>query len=451
MNEQNSENKIIISSREKLFFFIVNFGNIPIMTLISGFLLIFYTDVVFLDPGIIAFIFLITRIIDAFNDPIMGYLVDHLPKTKWGRFRLYIVIGSLFCAINYIAVWLAPAYAPVGTKYWTVFISYIILGFTFDLMDIPLNSMIPVMSETGKTRNTLAFIKSLGYTFGTIIFYVITVPIVSSFPTPLIGYTFFITFTSIFVVVASYIGTLGIRERIEPIKKDGYNVKEFFKVLAVKPVYTHFLSALLSSIAAGAASATLIYYLTYILLDPGLMGFLAVVLVIGNLIGFFIGKPILSKYGKKYTLVLGTLIDNILKFFILIAPTNLLLIIIILIIGSIGGGFGMIVGYGLQADNTDYVEWKLGNRAEAAIASLVSFVNKAGLGVGAALVAFILAITGYIPIIPPPSAIEGILWSYILIPAILGVISGFIILFFYPLTKAKNAEIALALQKRRQK
>ena len=109
----------------------------------------------------------------------------------------------------------------------------------------------------------------------------------------------------------------------------------------------------------------------------------------------------------------------------------------------------MIVGYGLQADNTDYVEWKQGNRAEAAIASLVSFVNKAGLGVGAALVAFILAITGYVPGSPPPSAIEGILWSFIIIPAILGLIGGLIILFFYPLTKKRNTEIALALEERR--
>lgn len=445
---QPSENRIVISAKEKLSFFVVNFGNIPIMTLISGFLLIFYTDVILLDPGIIAFIFLITRVIDAFNDPLMGYIIDHLPKMKWGRFRLYIVIGSIFCAINYIALWLAPAYATTG-KYWIVFISYIILGITFDLMDIPLNSMIPVMSETGKTRNALSLIKSLGYTSGAIVFYLITIPLIGGFPTPLMGYTVLIIFTSIFIVVASFLGTLGIKERIDPIKKERYNVKEFFKVLAAKPVYTHFLSALLSSIAAGSGTAALIYFLTYILLDPALLGLFVIVTVFGNIIGFFIGKPILNKYGKKYTMVIGSLIGNITKFFILIAPTDIGLLVLISLIGSVGGGFGMIVGYGLQADNTDYVEWKQGNRAEAAIASLVSFVNKAGLGIGAALVAFILAITSYVPLTPPPSAIEGILWSYILIPAMLGLVGGLIILFFYPLTKDKNEEIKLALQERR--
>ena len=448
-DRRNPEIGSDIKFKEKLSFFVVNFGNIPIMTLISAFLLIFYTDVVLLDAGVIALIFLITRLIDAFNDPIMGYIVDHLPKTKWGRFRLYIVIGSIFCAINYIILWLGPGYAPVG-QYWIVFISYMILGITFDLMDIPLNSMIPVMSETGRMRNSLSFIKSLGYTFGMIVFFGITDPIVTSFPTPLIGYTVLIVFTSIFVVTASFIGTLGIRERIEPIKKERYKVKEFFRVLAAKPVFIHFISALMGSIGSGAGTAALLYFLTYVVGDSGLTIFFVICAVVGNLIGFFIGKPVLNKYGKKCTLVIGSFISNIPLFFVLLVnPADLLLLYLITIISSIGGGFGQVVGYGLQADNTDYVELKQGNRAEAAIASLVSFVNKAGLGIGAALTALILDITHYVPVTPPPSAIQGIYWAYIIVPALLGLISGLIILFFYPLTKKRNAEIALALQERR--
>jgi len=447
---QASEIGIVLKFKEKVSFFIVNFGNIPIMTLISGFLLIFYTDVVFLDPGAIAIIFLITRIIDAFNDPLMGYIVDHLPKTKWGRFRLYIVLGSIICAINYIFLWLGPALA-IGGKLLIVFISYLLLGITFDLMDIPLNSMIPVMSEHGKTRNSLALIKSLGYTFGGIVFYVLTIPVVSSAPTPLIGYSVLIVSTSIFVVIASFIGTLGIRERIEQIKKERYNTKEFFKVLSAKPVFTHFLSSLISSIGGGAGSAALIYFLTYIVEMPELVGTFVIFLVIGNFIGLILGKPFLNKYGKKYTLVIGSFISNIPSFFILfIDPSNLGILFLIIIISSIGGGFGMIVGYGLQADNTDYVEWKQGNRAEAAIASLVSFVNKAGLGIGAALVGFILAITAYVPNVDQSlSAIQGIYWAYIILPSILGLISGLIILFLYPLTKEFNTKIKLELLERR--
>ncbi len=448
---QTSETEIEIGRKEKLSFFVVNFANIPIMTLINSYLLIFYTDVILLDPGIIALIFIITRVFDGVNDPLMGYVIDHLPKTKYGRFRLYLMIGSVICAINYVALWLGPAYAPEG-KYLIVFISYTLFGITFDIMDIPLNSMIPVMSETGKIRNSLSTIKSLGYTSGGIVFGLLAISMVAIVPSSLLlmGYTVLIIFTSVFEVVASIIGTSGIRERIEPLKKENYNAKDFFRTLSARPVFVHFLSALLTSIAAGTTTAALLYFFTYIVKNVEVLVISGIFTFSGLFLGFIVGKPILNKYGKKYTFVIGNIFMNSINLFILlIDPTNFLLLFFILSISSIGGGITQVVGYGLQADNTDYVEWKNGNRTEGAIASLVSFVNKAGLGIGAALTAFILAITAYVPITPPPSAIQGIFLATYIIPALLGLIGGLIILFFYPLTKEKNAEIALILKERR--
>ena len=449
--KQTSETEIEIGRKEKLSFFVVNFANIPLMTLINSYLLIFYTDVVFLDPGIIALIFIITRVFDGFNDPIMGYVIDHLPKTKYGRFRLYLMIGSVLCAINYVALWLGPAYAPEG-KYIIVFISYTLFGITFDLMDIPLNSMIPVMSGTGKTRNSLSTIKSLGYTIGGLVFGIIAISMIAIVPSSslLMGYTLLIVFTSIFEVVASIISTLGIRERIDSLKKENYNAKDFFRTLSARPVIVYFLSALIWSIAGGTSSAALIYFFIYIVKNVEVLVLSGVFHFSGLFLGFIVGRPILSKYGKKYTLVIGTIFSNCITLFILlIDPTNFLLLFSILSISAIGAGINQVVGYGLQADNTDYIEWKHGNRTEGAIASLVSFVNKAGLGIGAALTAFILAITAYVPITPPPSAIIGIFLATYIIPALLGLIGGLIILFFYPLTKEKNAEIALILKERR--
>jgi len=450
--KQTSETEIEIGRKEKISFFVVNFGNIPLMTLINSYLLIFYTDVVFLDPGIIALIFIITRVFDGFNDPLMGYIVDHLPKTKYGRFRLYLMIGSVICAINYVALWLGPAFAPEG-KYLIVFISYTLFGITFDIMDIPLNSMIPVMSETGKTRNNLSTIKSLGYTIGGITFGILAISMVAIVPPSslLMGYTILIIFTSIFEVIASIIGTSGIRERIEPLKKDNYNAKEFFRTLSARPVIVYFFYALIFSIAVGTTAAAQLYFFTYIVKNVEVLVILGIFTFSGLFLGFFIGRPILEKYGKKYTLIIGTLFNNSVNLCILlIDPRNFLLLFFILSISSIGAGITQVVGYGLQADNTDYVEWKRGIRTEGAIASLVSFVNKAGLGIGAALTAFILAITAYVPITPPPSAIIGIFLATYIIPALLGLIGGLIILFFYPLTKEKNAEIALILKERRE-
>jgi Na+/melibiose symporter-like transporter len=151
----------ILGSKEKLAFLSVNLGNIPIMTMLSYFLLLFYTDVAGLNPVGIGTLFLIARVMDGVSDPIMGYVIDHLPCTKMDRFRGYLLIGVIFTTLNFLLLWLGPSLATTG-KLAIAYISYLLIGWTFDLMDIPLNSMIPVMSDREKDRNTPSILKGVG-------------------------------------------------------------------------------------------------------------------------------------------------------------------------------------------------------------------------------------------------------------------------------------------------
>lgn len=72
-----------IKMREKLSFAMANFGNIPVMTLINGYLLIFYTNICGLSPAACATLFLIARFLDAINDPLVGFMIDHLRPERW--------------------------------------------------------------------------------------------------------------------------------------------------------------------------------------------------------------------------------------------------------------------------------------------------------------------------------------------------------------------------------
>lgn len=157
------QDKNKIGLREKAAFACANVGNVPIMALISGYLLIFYTDVCGMNPFAVGTLFLITKLLDGVNDPIMGFVVDHLKPGRLGRFRPCLIFGTIICGLNYILLWLGPAYAPDGLKLLIAYISYILIGITFDLMDIPLNSMIPVMSDDMKERNLLSLIKGAAY------------------------------------------------------------------------------------------------------------------------------------------------------------------------------------------------------------------------------------------------------------------------------------------------
>jgi GPH family glycoside/pentoside/hexuronide:cation symporter/glucuronide carrier protein len=63
---------------EKLAFVMMQMGNTPVIYLASTFLMIFYTDVVHLDPTAVATLFLVSRIVDACYDPVMGYILGSL-------------------------------------------------------------------------------------------------------------------------------------------------------------------------------------------------------------------------------------------------------------------------------------------------------------------------------------------------------------------------------------
>ena len=69
--------------------------------------------------------------------------------------------------------------------------------------------------------------------------------------------------------------------------------------------------------------------------------------------------------------------------------------VILALLTSPGWGISSILNYGIQADNMDFIEWKLGFRAEGAVASLQSFIVKAGGGIGSAIAAYSLALINF--------------------------------------------------------
>lgn len=94
-----------IKFKEKLAYATVNFGNIPIMTIINGYLLIFYTNICGLSPAACATLFLIARILDGLNDPLVGFVIDHCPNTKFGHFRPTLIVGTILCSANFLMLW----------------------------------------------------------------------------------------------------------------------------------------------------------------------------------------------------------------------------------------------------------------------------------------------------------------------------------------------------------
>ena len=444
-------NKDKIKMREKLSFAMANFGNIPIMTLINGYLLIFYTNICGLSPAACATLFLIARFLDAINDPLVGFMIDHLPTRKMGHFRPTLILGTILCSANFLLLWFGPMLSTSG-KLAIAYVSYILLGVLFPVMDISLNSLLPVMTEDTKERNSLSSIKGLAYVIGALVIGV-AAPLILGDTSNKQGYINLVLIMTAVIFFFSIIGTMGVKERVKPQMENSYSVKELFKILSQKPVYITFLAVLLYSIGSNIVNAANTYFYTYIFEDLTLASIITLItcvtvfpatMVIGNLIG---------RFGKKKMYAIGLALAGQAPIIRLLDVRSIPLLIVSVLIAGIGAGFAAPLNYGIQADNTDYIEVSMGIRAEGAVASLSSFVSKCAMGIGGAIPGYLLQLAGFDSkaAVQNADVINVIVICVLILPAIVNVVAIVIFSKGYPITKEKLNEQTYLLREKRSK
>lgn len=440
-----------IKMREKLSFAMANFGNIPIMTLINGYLLIFYTNICGLSPAACATLFLIARFLDAINDPLVGFIIDHLPTRKMGHFRPTLILGTILCSANFLLLWFGPMLSTSG-KLAIAYVSYILLGVLFPVMDISLNSLLPVMTEDTKERNSLSSIKGLAYVIGALVIGV-AAPLILGDTSNKQGYINLVLIMTAVIFFFSIIGTMGVKERVKPQMENSYSVKELFKILSQKPVYITFLAVLLYSIGSNIVNAANTYFYTYIFEDLTLASIITLItcvtvfpatMVIGNLIG---------RFGKKKMYAIGLALAGLAPIIRLLNVRSIPLLIVSVLIAGIGAGFAAPLNYGIQADNTDYIEVSMGIRAEGAVASLSSFVSKCAMGIGGAIPGYLLQLAGFDSkaAVQNADVINVIVLCVLILPAIINVVAIVIFSKGYPITKEKLNEQTYLLREKRSK
>lgn len=440
-----------IKMREKLSFAMANFGNIPVMTLINGYLLIFYTNICGLSPAACATLFLIARFLDAINDPLVGFMIDHLPTRKMGHFRPTLILGTILCSANFLLLWFGPMLSTSG-KLAIAYVSYILLGVLFPVMDISLNSLLPVMTEDTKERNSLSSIKGLAYVIGALVIGV-AAPLILGDTSNKQGYINLVLIMTAVIFFFSIIGTMGVKERVKPQMENSYSVKELFKILSQKPVYITFLAVLLYSIGSNIVNAANTYFYTYIFEDLTLASIITLItcvtvfpatMVIGNLLG---------RFGKKKMYAIGLALAGLAPIIRLLDVRSIPLLIVSVLIAGIGAGFAAPLNYGIQADNTDYIEVSMGIRAEGAVASLSSFVSKCAMGIGGAIPGYLLQLAGFDSkaAVQNDDVINVIVLCVLILPAIVNVVAIVIFSKGYPITKEKLNEQTYLLREKRSK
>ncbi len=168
-----------LTSKEKIAYGLGAVGKDMVYMLSASYVLYYYQDILGVSAIAMGIILMIARVFDAFNDPIMGVIVAKT-KTKWGKFRPWLMIGTVTNAVILIVMFSAPPSLDGGGLVAYAAVIYILWGVTYTMMDIPYWSMIPAFTEGGKEREGLTTLARSAAGVGSALVSILTVMCVAA-------------------------------------------------------------------------------------------------------------------------------------------------------------------------------------------------------------------------------------------------------------------------------
>lgn len=220
-----------LSWRSKLSFGVGAFGKDLVYALVGNLFMFYMTDVRFVAPAFVGTLFMVARIWDAFNDPFMGMVVDNT-RSKWGKFRPWIMIGTVLNAIVLaLMFWNVDFEGNTFLAFCAVL--YILWGMTYTIDDIPYWSMVPALTDDENERSQVSAIPRLFASFAWLI--------VGSFGLKIIdtagggdrkiGFAYFAMMVSVIFVVCSAITVINCKEKVVTKSAEKTTAKGMLHVL----------------------------------------------------------------------------------------------------------------------------------------------------------------------------------------------------------------------------
>ncbi|MHB9943802.1 MFS transporter [Clostridium botulinum] len=435
----NNLNKEIINFSEKLGYGLGDFACNLVWNSLSMFILYFYTDVMGMKAAIISTLMLVVRIIAGFMDIASGIVVDKT-KTKYGKARPWILWMAIPFGISTILLFSIPNIGESGKLVYVV-ITYVLLNVIYTAINIPYGVLNSLMTQDQNERSEINIYRMFCSTAGSLCVSVLVLPLVSLFGGE--QGAWIITF-AIFGIVATFMFFITFKttkERVTAVneeKSQNISFKDGMKAL-IQNKYWIIIVLLLVVLFMnmGIMGGSMIYYAQYILNDKKLVGGLSIAQNIPTLIVMLtIAMPLIKKYGKRNTAILGSIIFILGSLFALIDLTSVKLIYISIIVKGTGNALISATVFALLADTIEYGEWKTNVRTEGLVYSAGNFGLKIGIGLGTAIVGWLLAFSNYngSSKIQTNTAINAINILFIWLPMILSGVQ-IILLKFYKLDK----------------
>jgi len=465
-------------------------ANLIFQTLMT-FLAFFYTDVFKVPPAAASAIIFTGGMIGAFFNPVMGMIADRT-QTRWGKFRPWILWTAVPFGVMAILAFSTPNFGEKG-KIAYALITYILLVLFYSANNLPYAALSGVLTGNIAERNSISSYRFVAVMIAQFVVQVLLLPLVlilgegdktKGFENVMgifagVGVLFFI------------ITFLSTRERVIPKPEQKSSIREDLgDLVRNRPWIAMLILTVFIFITLSLKGGSYVYYFENYLSEPHLAAFLnnigfngfidrlnnfltniglhgfqwpedaptsAFSLfnaggIIFMIVGIIFSKGLADRFGKRDIFGIGLFLSALcLLAFVFYPPEKVGIVFVTQILHGFFYGLTIPLLWAMIADVADYSEWKNNRRATAIIFSAMIFGLKAGLSIGGALVAGILAAFGYDEslAIQAPEVINGIKLLISVFPTITFMVSV-ACLFFYAINKKMEVQIESELTERRK-
>ena len=449
----------VLSFREKFGYGLGDTASNFFFQVFNIFLLYYYTDIFGLTPAAVGTMFIVTKVVDAVSDPLMGLIADRT-NSRWGKFRPYLLWAAVPYGIMGYAMFANPDFTYAG-KLVYAYATYTLMMLAYTTINIPYSALMGVISPSSAERTKVAsfrFICAFGAAW-----------LIGTFVTPLKnilggedeanGFRLTMMIFAVISIGLFWVTFATTKERVKTPQKDSNLKSDFGALMSNGPWMALFLAAIFTLMNLAVRNGAIIYYFKYYVGDDGSPIFLifdkTAVFMSSGLFAMIAGvactKLLSSRFGKRNLLIALSLMNAlIMGAFFFIPPERYGLMVLVNCIGALISGPTPALVWAMYADCADYGEWKTGRRTTALIFSALQFAQKMGLAVGAGLSGFILAIFGFVANADQSdSSMMGIRLMFSVFPAALAIL-GIVAVVFYRLSEEQVREIENHLKKRRE-
>jgi GPH family glycoside/pentoside/hexuronide:cation symporter len=405
----------------------------------------FYTDVYRLKVEDLVLLGLLPRLIDAFADVAMGIFTDGR-TTRWGRYRPYLFVFAVPFGLSVMLTFTTPDLPYMGKLIWA-YTTYTLMMVIFTTVTIPYISLPGVITDDPKERLSANGYR-LFFAKGASLMVNIFVPIFAA----RWGQEHLAQGYHVAMMVMAGLATLifffcffTTKERVQHKTKPMPVIEQVKLLFANSQWQLLFWACIIGTTGYIIRGSLGFYYAKYYLGgDANLLATFVAVGIVGNILAMVASTWLTKVFCKVQVFRWSQIITFILCVVMYFAvgphdvmPAMVLYFLINLIVDLQGPVFWSVI-----SEAVDYGQVKTGKRVAGLAFGGISFAQKAGMGIGAGVVALLLLVFHYQPdVVQSQYTLNGIALSLTVVSGVFQLGMGLLMYGYFITDKYYNQNI----------